>query len=153
MLLKPRSVGTVTLRSPDPGVPPAIDPRYLTDPDGEDAKTLLTGLRLARRIVARDPLALYVEEERLPGREATTDEDLLEHVRALSQTLYHPAGTCRMGSDAEAVVDTELRVRGIGGLRVADASVIPRLPGGHTNWPTVMIAERAAELLASTPRA
>ncbi len=153
VLLKPRSVGTVTLRSPDPGVPPAIDPRYLTDPDGEDARTLLTGLRLARRIVARDPLALYVEEERLPGREATTDEDLLEHVRALSQTLYHPAGTCRMGSDAEAVVDTELRVRGIGGLRVADASVIPRLPGGHTNWPTVMIAERAAELLASTPRA
>jgi choline dehydrogenase len=153
VLLQPRSVGTVTLRSADPAEPPAIDPRYLTDPDGEDARRLLLGLRLARRIVAREPLVRYVAGERLPGEQAVSDEDLAQHLRALSQTLYHPAGTCRMGSDHGAVVDPTLRVRGLSGLRVVDASVMPRLPSGHTNWPTVMIAERAAELLAATSAA
>ena len=85
----------------------------------------------------------------VPGADARSDDDLRAHLRALSQTLYHPAGTCRMGSDADAVVDPRLRVRGITGLRVADASVMPRLPRGHTNWPTVMIAERASELIAA----
>jgi choline dehydrogenase len=84
----------------------------------------------------------------LPGAHAQTDGDLTAHLRALSQTLYHPAATCRMGTDALAVVDPHLRVRGLERLRVVDASVIPRLPSGHTNWPTAMIAERAAELVA-----
>lgn len=148
VLLRPRSSGTVLLRSPDPSVLPVIDPRYLSDADGEDAATILRGLRLARRVLAHEPLASFVDGEILPGEQARTDDELLAHVRALSQTLYHPAGTCRMGSDSGSVVDPQLRVRGIAGLRVADASVMPTLPRGHTNWPTVMIAERAAELVA-----
>jgi choline dehydrogenase len=149
VLLQPRSSGSVTLRSADPLEPPAIDPRYLSDPQGEDLRTLLDGLRLARRILAREPLARFVDSELLPGAAAQSDEALVAHVRALSQTLYHYAGTCRMGGDPRSVVDPTLRVRGLNGLRVADASVIPRLPSGHTNWPTVMIAERAAELIAA----
>ena len=147
VLLQPRSVGTVSLRSPDPLDPPAIDPRYLTDPSGQDVRTLIHGLRLARRVLAQQPLASFVDEELLPGAGARSDDDLLAHLRARSQTLYHPVGTCRMGTDPLAVVDPTLRVRGIDGLRVVDASVIPRLPSGHTNWPTVMVAERAADLV------
>lgn len=148
VLLQPRSVGTVTLRSADPREAPAIDPRYLTDPSGQDVRTLLHGLRLARRILAQEPLAHFVADELLPGASARSDDELLAHLRERSQTLYHPAGTCRMGSDPLAVVDSVLCVHGIEGLRVADASVIPRLPSGHTNWPTVMIAERAADFIA-----
>ena len=85
--------------------------------------------------------------ELLPGEEAADDAALDAHLRARSQTLYHPVGTCRMGEDDEAVVTPELRLRGVDGLRVVDASVIPALPRGHTNWPTVMVAERAAELM------
>jgi choline dehydrogenase len=147
VLLRPRSVGTVLARSVDPAVTPAIDPRYLSDPDGEDEATLLRGLRLARRVLAQEPLASFTDGEILPGEDARTDDDLRAHLRALSQTLYHPAGTCRMGSDAESVVDPELRVRGVEGLRIVDASIMPTLPRGHTNWPTVMIAERAAGFL------
>jgi choline dehydrogenase len=149
VLLQPRSSGTVTLRSADPLAAPAIDPRYLTDPEGQDARTLLHGLRLARRVVAQEPLSRFVASEMLPGADAQTDDDLMAHLRALSQTLYHPAATCRMGTDPLAVVDPLLRVHGLKGLRIVDASVIPRLPSGHTNWPTVMIAERAAELVAA----
>jgi choline dehydrogenase len=149
VLLRPKSSGSVLLRTADPADPPAIDPRYLTDPGDEDAETLLRGLRLARRILAHEPLASFVDGEILPGEQARSDDDLRAHLRALSQTLYHPAGTCRMGSDAASVVDPQLRVRGIAGLRVADASVMPSLPRGHTNWPTVMIAERAAELIGA----
>jgi choline dehydrogenase len=148
VLLQPRSVGSVTLRSGNPTEAPAIDPRYLTDPSGQDVRTLIHGLRLARRVLAQEPLAGFVAEELLPGENARTDDHLMAHIRARSQTLYHPVGTCRMGSDALAVVDPELSVRGIQGLRVVDASVMPRLPSGHTNWPVVMIAERAAELVA-----
>jgi choline dehydrogenase len=148
VLLQPRSVGSVTLRSGNPTEAPAIDPRYLTDPSGQDVRTLIHGLRLARRVLAQEPLASFVAEELLPGENARTDDHLMAHIRARSQTLYHPVGTCRMGSDALAVVDPELSVRGIQGLRVVDASVMPRLPSGHTNWPVVMIAERAAELVA-----
>jgi choline dehydrogenase len=122
----------------------------LTDPRGEDIATLLHGLRLARRVLTHEPLASFVDSELLPGDGARSDDDLRAHIRALSQTLYHPAGTCRMGSDPLAVVDPELRVQGIDRLRIADASVIPQLPSGHTNWPTVMIAERAADFVART---
>jgi len=147
ILLQPRSVGEVRLRSADPLAPPVVDPRYLSDPDGDDATVLVHGLRLARRILAQEPLARYVESELLPGDGARTDEVLLAHLRARSQTLYHPVGTCRMGTDEPAVVDPQLRVRGLEGLRVVDASVFPALPRGHTNWPTVMVAERAADLI------
>ena len=125
VLLQPKSSGTVTLRSSNPLELPAIDPRYLTDPGGEDVRTLLQGLRLARRVLAQEPLAGYVDSELLPGAEARTDEALIAHLRATSQTLYHPVATCRMGTDPRTVVDPRLRVRGIEGLRIVDASVMP----------------------------
>jgi choline dehydrogenase-like flavoprotein len=108
---------------------------------------LLHGIRLARRIVGTEPLAGFVEDEMLPGTEAQDDEALSAHLRRRSQTLYHPVGTCRLGLDDGAVVDPELRVRGVERLRVIDASVIPRLPRGHTSWPTVMVAERGADFV------
>ncbi|HUK94014.1 MAG TPA: GMC family oxidoreductase N-terminal domain-containing protein [Gaiellaceae bacterium] len=149
--LQPASVGRVELRSADPLEPPGIDPGYLSDPHGEDLHVLLHGTRLARRILASRALAPYVTEELTPGDAAQSDDELAGQVRARAQTLYHPVGTCRMGTDAGAVVDPELRVRGIDGLRVVDASVIPRVPRGHTNWPTVMIAEKAADLVSGSP--
>jgi choline dehydrogenase len=149
ILLQPRSSGTVTLRSADPAAAPLIDPRYLTDPGGEDARVLLAGLRLARRVLAAEPLARRLRREYLPGEGARTDDELLRHLREQSQTLYHPVGTCRLGAadDPAAVVDAALRVRGLQGLRVVDASAIPALPRGHTNWPAVMLAERAVDLI------
>jgi len=147
VLLQPRSEGEIRLVSPDPAAAPVIDPRYLTDVGGDDAAVLLHGIRLARRITATEPLARFVSNELLPGAAAVGDSDLVQHLRERSQTLYHPVGTCRLGADERAVVDPELRVRGLEGLRVVDASVIPALPRGHTNWPTVMVAERGAELI------
>ena len=147
VVLQPASAGEVRLSSADPLAPPEIDPRYLTDPEGRDARLLLGGLRLARRILATEPLARHVTGELLPGADAVDDDALQAHLRARSQTLYHPVGTCRMGVDDDAVVTPDLRVRGVEGLRVGDASVMPALPRGHTNWPTVMVAERAADLM------
>jgi len=149
VLLQPESVGEVRLAGPDPAGAPLIDPCYLSDPHGHDRDVLLHGIRLARRIAATEPLCRHVAGELLPGDDIQTDTGLSAHVRAASQTLYHPVGTCRLGTDEVAVVDPELRVRGLAGLRVVDASVIPVLPRGHTNWPTVMVAERAARLLAA----
>jgi choline dehydrogenase-like flavoprotein len=140
ILLQPRSSGAVTLRSPDPFAAPAIDPRYLSEPD--DLRTLLDGLELVRTIVSMPAFAGVAGTEIEPG-----DLPLEEFVRSRSHTLYHPVGTCRMGTDALAVVDPQLRVHGLDGLRVADASVMPRVPRGHTHLPTLMIAERAAELI------
>ena len=147
VVLQPRSVGWVGLRAADPFAPPLIETRYLSDPDGADLRVLLAGLRLARHILAAEPLARHVAEELVPGPHATTDDELAATVRERAQTLYHPVGTCRMGTDDGAVVDPELRVRGLEALRVVDASVMPRIPRGHTNWPTVMIAEKAADLV------
>jgi len=148
--LQPRSTGSVRIRSADPDVPPVVDPAFLREP--EDLEFLLHGLRLARRIAAEEPLASFLADEMLPGDEIQDDEGLRAHIRARSQTLYHPVASCRMGIDDAAVVDPELRVRGVDQLRIADASVMPFLPRGHTNWPTVMIAERAADLIAgATP--
>ena len=144
--LQPKSVGSVRARSSDPLVPPAVDPAFLREPD--DVEPLLWGLHLARRIAAQEPLASQLADEMLPGDEVQDDDGLAAHIRARSQTLYHPVASCRMGVDDDAVVDPELRVRGLDGLYVVDASVMPYLPRGHTNWPTVMIAERAAEFLA-----
>ena len=150
VLLQPRSVGEVRLSSASPLAPPEIDPRYLTDTEGHDVRLLMEGIRLARRVLAEPPFVRHVTGELLPGDDATDDDALCAHLRARSQTLYHPVGTCRMGWDDGAVVTPDLRVRGLDGLSVVDASVIPALPRGHTNWPTVMVAERAAELLGSS---
>ena len=146
--LQPKSLGSVRIRGADPLAPPAVDPAFLREP--EDVEPLLWGLRLARRIAAQEPLASYLADEMLPGNEVEDDEGLHAHIRARSQTLYHPVASCRMGIDDRAVVDPVLRVRGLDGLRVVDASVMPYLPRGHTNWPTVMIAERAADFLAGS---
>jgi choline dehydrogenase len=142
--LQPRSAGTVRLRSADPLEPPEIDPGYLSDPCREDFRLLEIGLLLSRSIATQPPFAGLAGRELEPG--ATP---LCEHVRARAQGLYHLVGTCRMGVDDLAVVDPELRVRGLSGLRVVDASVIPRIPRGHTNLPTMVVAEKAADLIRS----
>jgi choline dehydrogenase len=136
--LQPYARGTVTLRSSDPFEPPAIDPRYLSDP--RDRETLHAGVELARKIASMPALAPFAGDELAPGTEPVDAS-----IRALAQTLYHPVGTCAIGS----VVDRELRVLGVDGLRVVDASVIPHIPRGHTHLPTLMIAERAAEMISS----
>jgi choline dehydrogenase len=147
ILLQPHSVGEITLASADPAVAPHIDPHYLSD--DADLRCVLAGLTFARNIMAAPSLARHVGAPMRPDRWPTDDADLETFVRTHSETLYHPVGTCRMGADESSVVDAELRVRGVSGLRVADASVMPRINRGHTNAPTIMIAERAAELIAA----
>ena len=136
VLLQPRSKGVVRLRSADPFDPPRIEPRYLSA--SEDLATLVYGVELARRVATMPALAPFAGAELEPG-----EVPIEEAIREKATTLYHPVGTCRMGT----VVDAELRVRGIEGLRVVDASVIPRAPRGHTHLPTLMVAERAAAFL------
>jgi choline dehydrogenase-like flavoprotein len=147
--LRPRSRGAIRLRSADPAAPAAIHANYLSDAAGFDLAVMIEGARLSRRILAQAPFAPYRGEEIFPGSAARSDAELAAFVRRKAETIYHPAGSCRMGADADAVVDAELRVRGVEGLRVADASVMPTLVGGNTNAPVIMIAERAAELLGA----
>jgi choline dehydrogenase len=147
VLLEPRSRGRVTLRSPDPHDKPVIDLNLFSDPNGEDMQRIVDGIRAARRITATPPLAAFNDGEMLPGPAATADADIRAVVRAEGQTLWHPAGTCRMGNDALSVVDAALRVHGIENLRVIDASIMPSINRGHTHAPAVMIAERGADLM------
>jgi choline dehydrogenase len=145
VLLQPESTGRITLRSADPREDPAIDPNYL-DADA-DLAFMVDGLRRMREWGESDALAPYRGEEYLPGPDVTDDEGLAEAVREHAETLYHPVGTCKMGEDEMAVVDDRLRVHGVDGLRVVDASVMPRIVRGNTNAPTVMIAEKAADMV------
>jgi choline dehydrogenase len=144
-LLYARSVGELRLRSPDPTAAPIIDPRYLRAP--EDLEHLVAGARLIREIAATAPLAGLLGAEVWPGASQDSAEALRAYIRRNLGTTYHASGTCRMGVDPDAVVDPELRVHGLRGLRVADASIMPRLIGGNTNAPTIMIAEKAADLV------
>lgn len=145
ILLQPDSTGTIRLASGDPGAAPQIDPAYLSEP--ADLDRILAGLQTAELLFESPPLSDvitgWIRPEHRPGSRA----EWTELVRRYAETLYHPAGTCRMGDDAAAVVDAELRVHGMGGLRVADVSVMPRLNRGHTNAVAVMIGERAADLI------
>ena len=143
--LYPKSRGRITLASPDPNAHPVIDPNLLGAP--EDMAPLLWGLRLGRRVAASAPFARYKAREVQPGSQAQDDEALAAYVRRAASTVHHPAGSCRMGVDAAAVVDPQLRVRGIEGLRVADASIFPRVVGGNTNAAVVMVAEKAADMI------
>jgi choline dehydrogenase len=143
------SRGRLTLRSADPRWRPAIDAGYYADPADLDA--MLAGVKVAQEIAASAPLARFVDRAHVPGPDARTDDDLRETIRACTETLYHPVGTCAMGTGEEAVVDPELRVRGVESLRVVDASVMPAVPRGNTNAPTIALAERAADLLLGRP--
>ena len=144
--LKPVSRGRIRLRSADPAARPLIEARYLSAP--EDLATLLEAVRLSRRILAAAPFDAYRGAELFPGEEVRSEAALIAAIRAKAETIYHPAGSCRMGRGPDAVVDPQLRVHGIGALRIADASIMPTLTSGNTNAPTIMIAEKAAELLA-----
>jgi choline dehydrogenase len=147
-LQRPDSRGTLKLRSADPLEHPALDPRYfVSDADGSDIATMTEGVRLNRRIAAQSPLRELITHEITPSAEATSDAAIADFIRGHCTTLYHPTRTCRIGTDALAVVDPHLRVRGIDGLRVADASVFPRMVSGNTNAPTIMVAERAATFI------
>lgn len=148
--LRPRSRGRITLASNRIGDAPHIDAGYLTDPDGFDLKTMIECARVSRDILAQPAFDAVRGAPVFPPRSDLSDAELAAFVRAKAESVYHPVGSCRMGRDAASVVDPALRVRGVDGLRVVDASVMPTLPGGNTNAPVVMIAERAAELIRGT---
>jgi choline dehydrogenase len=143
--IHPESRGSVRLKSPDPTAAPAIRFNFLESEN--DRQLIVRGMKLSRQIAAAEPLRSSVLEEFLPGPAYRSDDELLAFARQAAISLYHPVGTCRMGNDPMAVVDPRLRVRGIDGLRVADASVMPEIISGNTNAPTIMIGEKAADMI------
>jgi choline dehydrogenase-like flavoprotein len=150
ILLKPYSRGTITLRSSDPKAKPIIDPRYLTDSAGADREALMAGLRMCATIAKSPALKDIIGSVARPLNATILDDETLDRaLNSLSHTLYHPVGTCRMGEDDASVVDPQLRVRGVEGLRVADASVMPTIIRGHTHAPSVLIGEKGADLIRS----
>jgi choline dehydrogenase len=144
-LLRPQSRGRITLASSDPFDQPVIDPAYLRE--SADLQTLLEGLRLCRRLVYTAAFAPFRGAEISPGAAAHSDAAVIDAIRNTAETCYHPVGTCKMGQDPLAVVDPLLRVHGVAGLRVVDASIMPTIVSGTTNAPTLMIAERTAALI------
>lgn len=149
--LRPRSRGSVRLASSDPAQAPLIDPNYLSDP--HDREMSIRGLKLTQEIMAQAPLAKYVLAERLPGPDVRTDQDYFDFICDHSKTSHHCAGTCRMGSDPAAVVDTRLRLNGIAGLRVVDNSIMPKVISSNTNAAAIMIGEKAADMIRQDARA
>ncbi|MHA7888615.1 GMC family oxidoreductase [Roseicyclus sp.] len=149
--LRPRSRGTVRLASSDPAAAPLIDPNYLSDP--QDREMSIRGLKLTQEIMAQRPLAKYVLAERLPGPGVKTDQEYFDFICEHSKTSHHCAGTCRMGSDPAAVVDTRLRLNGIERLRVVDNSIMPRVISSNTNAAAIMIGEKAADMIREDARA
>ncbi|MGI9367954.1 MAG: GMC family oxidoreductase [Ruegeria sp.] len=143
--LRPRSRGSVRLQSADPAVMPFIDPNYLEDP--YDREMSIRGLKLVQQILAQDALKPFILAERLPGPNVRTDQEYFDFICQHSKTSHHCAGTCRMGRDAQAVVDPRLRFNGLEGLRVADASIMPTVNSSNTNAPTIMIGEKAADII------
>lgn len=143
--LRPRSRGRIGLHSADPMAPPRIEPGYLSDE--ADLEKLVAGLKKTREILRQSAFDPHRDLELEPGDAVQTDEQMRDWIRHHCETIYHPVGTCRMGSDPEAVVDARLQVHGVGGLRVVDASIMPTLVGGNTNAPTTMIAEKAADMI------
>lgn len=141
--LRPESRGTIRIASTDPKAHPQIDPNYLST-DG-DREVAAAGIRLTRKIVSQEPMQRYRPEEFKPGPQAETDGDLAKAAGDIGTTIFHPVGTCRMGTDDKAVVDASLKVKGLEGLRVIDASVMPTITSGNTNSPVIMIAEAAAD--------
>jgi choline dehydrogenase len=151
-LVRPRSIGRIQLRSGNPLEAPRIFANYYSDP--HDLDVMVEGIKITRMITHSKAFAKYRGRETHPGDSAQRDQELRAHVCKMSETLYHPVGTCKMGAskDRSAVVDSELRVHGVEGLRVIDASVMPTVSGGNTNAPTIMIAEKAADLIKKGPK-
>lgn len=143
--LRPESQGSIHIRSADPKAQPAIRFNFLHDPI--DQRTMVDGFRMMRNIVGAPAMDPFRGEEFSPGPDTTTDDDILTYMRTKSETAYHPMGTCRMGPHADCVVDENLRVHGLTGLRIADASIMPTMPSGNTNAPCIMIGEKAADLV------
>ena len=142
----PESRGRLWLASDDPFAPPRMCANYLAT--GNDRRTMRAGVRIMREVFRQPAIARYIDRERAPGPEVESDAALDAWIRSVGDTVFHPVGTCRMGSGAMAVVDPRLRVRGLEGLRVADASIMPVINGSNTNAPTIMIAEKAAAMIA-----
>lgn len=145
IVLRPKSIGTLDLTSADPSEAPLIDPNVLEQKD--DVETLVKGLKIARKLLQSDPFSPYRGDELAPGEATQSDEQLQDYARQNSVTVFHPVGTCRMGQGDECVVDAELKVHGVDGLRVADVAICPTLIGGNTNSVAIMIAEKAADMI------
>jgi len=145
--LHPRSRGTLRLRSANPAQPIAIHANYLGDAEGHDLARMIEAARLSRELLSQPAFAPFRGAPVFPERKITSDAEYLDFIRRKAETIYHPAGSCRMGSDARAPLDSELRVRGVQNLRVVDASVMPSLPSGNTNAPVIMIAEQASAMI------
>ena len=145
--LRPESIGSVRLASSDPTAEPLIDPNYLAE--ARDRQMAVTQVRTIREVLAQKEIAQFIEAERLPGAHIQTDEEIMTYVRQYASCDYHPVGTCKMGNDDDAVVDSQLRVHGLNNLRVIDASIMPKLVSGNTMAPTMMIAEKGADLVKS----
>jgi choline dehydrogenase len=148
--LRPTSRGWVRIRSPHPEAYPEIKLNYLSTP--QDRKVAVDGMRFTRRIMAAKALAKYEPEEFRPGFSVTSDQDLEKAAGELGTTIFHPVGTCKMGSDPMAVVDDRLRVLGVDRLRVVDASIMPRITSGNTNAPTYLIAEKGARMILESAK-
>ena len=143
--LRPESLGSIHIRSADPKDQPAIRFNFLADPI--DQRAMIDGFRMMRKIIDAAPMDIYRDEEYSPGPSVGSDDEILTWIRNNSQTAYHPIGTCRMGPGPNAVVDDRLKVHGLEGLRIADASIFPTMPSGNTNAPSIMVGEKAADLL------
>jgi choline dehydrogenase-like flavoprotein len=143
--LRPESRGSIHVQSADPFRPPAIQGRFLAEES--DRRCLVAGMRIARRIIENPAMDEYRDHELSPGKDVTSDSDFIDYAREAGDTSYHPVGTCRMGADALGVLDQRLRVRGVSGLRVVDASVMPTMVSGNTNAATLMIGEKGAAMI------
>jgi choline dehydrogenase len=147
--LRPESRGEIVLKSADPFEAPAMRPNYLATET--DRRTIVDGLKIGRGLLRSPHMQAYIESEYVPGPDVQTDSQLLDYARNFGGTVFHPTSTCKMGVDPMAVVDPELKVYGIEGLRVVDASVMPAVISGNTNAPTIMIAEKASDMIRGKP--